>query len=200
MGAEPAMQTEMMSLCPGCDARSILDQAFQRRVYLDAYWIDQTEVTTGQFRAYVEAANPVLSVDAKGSLLVFDFSTKEYCKATGINWTYINDRPADFVRDRDIPVTHVSWLDARGYCEWTGRRLPTEAQWEKASRGTGGQFFPWGDALPDNSYVNFNLTHTGPVAVKSYPAGVSPYGAYDMPGMCGNGLWIGTKKNMMLAM
>lgn len=86
----------------------------------------------------------------------------------------------------DHPVTGVSWNDVMAYCRWpseaTGRvyRLPSEAEWEKAARGSDGRIWPWGNQPPDEQHCNFNGKDTTPVG--SYPAGVSPYGCYDMAG------------------
>jgi serine/threonine-protein kinase len=139
------------------DKMAHVDEKPQRRVYLAEYLIGRYPVTVGQFRAFVQAAGYETTADLKE----------------------IAGRPA----------RSVSWHDARAFCEWatqvTGRavRLPTEAEWEKAARGTDGRRYPWGDEAPDSKRCNFNeeVDDTTPVGRYS-PAGDSPYGCADMAG------------------
>jgi serine/threonine-protein kinase len=122
----------------------------QHRVYLDAYWIDQTEVTQGMYAECVAAGKCIPPI----------------CSHGGDNY----------------PVVCMAWDDAAAYCAWVGRRLPTEAEWEKAARGTDGRKYPWGNQAPDSGLLNFNRNVGNTTEVGHYPGGASPYGALDMAG------------------
>jgi formylglycine-generating enzyme required for sulfatase activity len=131
------------------------DEKPQHPVYLDAYWIDQTEVTNAMYQRCVEAGK---------------------CTAPQHSARYGSTQYTHH------PVMGVTWEQAQTYCAWTGRRLPTEAEWEKAARGADGRLYPWGNIAPSADLLNFNRNVGDTTEVGSYPAGASPYGALDMAG------------------
>ncbi len=128
----------------------------QRLFYLDAYWIDQVPVTNAMYRQCMQAG-----VCRQPALLYQDFEDPQY---------------------DDYPMVYVTWDAADEYCRWVGGKLPGEAQWEKAARGTDGRAYPWGDQKPDVYLLNFNNNIGTTSKVGSYPDGASPYGVLDMAG------------------
>jgi formylglycine-generating enzyme required for sulfatase activity len=80
------------------------------------------------------------------------------------------------------PVVYVDWNKANTYCSWAGRELPSEAQWEKAARGTDARIYPWGNDTPNDTLLNYNQKVSDTIKVSSYETGKSIYGAYDMAG------------------
>ena len=143
------------------DALAEPNEKPQRRVYLDAYWIHKYLVTVGQYR--------------------------RFCRSTRREMPY-NVRLA---WQQDQPMTDIYWDDATLYADWAGVVLPTEAQWEKAARGTDGRTYPWGNVW-DPSKCNNDVGDKGPkrtTVVGNYPDGTSPYGVLDMAGNVGE--WCG---------
>lgn len=148
----------------GTDA--LEDEKPQHRLWLDRYEIDAYEVTTAQYTAFLaqEKSSPP--------------------------WQW---QAVDPAQHHDRPVIGVSWFDAEAYCRWLGARLPTEAEWEKAARGSDGRLFPWGNQPPTDGVANFGLgarfSYSQVLApVQGYPSGRSPYGVFQMAGNVGE--WV----------
>ena len=138
------------------------DERPQRAVYLDAFLIDQVEVTNERYLAFVKATGHRTPPNPYG--------TGPLVSLTGIE---------------HLPVVQTTWYDAKAYCTWAKKRLPTEAEWEKAARGTDGRLYPWGNAPPTDRRANFDREWADEKTlhpVGSLPDGDSPYGVKDMAG------------------
>lgn len=144
------------------------DESPVHSVYLDAFWIDQTEVTNEKYKM-CEDAGACKHPEQGAHLEIRDSS------ATRERY-YGNPKYADY------PAIYVNFSQAENYCKWVGRRLPTEAEWEKAARGTDGRIYPWGNEPPNASLLNFDGNVGDTTSAGSYPDGASPYGALDMAG------------------
>lgn len=153
-------------------------------VYLDAFWIDQTEVTNAMYSQCVESSmceqpNPT-------SFIATRYYSSSYSEPVK------HDNYFGAVEFSNFPVVNVSWEDAKTYCEWVKGRLPTEAEWEKAARGTDGRVYPWGDIVHcdkakfdclDTDIVTdvYHMPRLDIRAVGRYTSR-SPYGLFDMAG------------------
>jgi len=126
------------------------DQKPEHPVYLDAFWIYQTEVINSAYRHCIEAGF------CRGSLSQY--------------------------KDDDFPAVFLNWGQAKAYCEWAGGRLPTEAEWEKAARGSDGRKYPWGENSPSCNLANYEGCAGAAEPVGSYLSGASPYETLDMAG------------------
>jgi formylglycine-generating enzyme required for sulfatase activity len=140
--------------------QALEDERPAHRVWLDGYSMDQYEVTTAQYAAFL-AAQP---------------------RPAPWQWESVN-----LALHGDRPVIGVDWHDADAYCRWKGKRLPTEAEWEKAARGTDGRLYPWGNHVPTDKLANFALGARFSYSqvlmpVQSHEAGKSPYGLFHMAG------------------
>ena len=135
------------------------DEKPAHKVLINAFFMDKYEVTVKQYAAFLQESG--------------------------------GDRPSEWktmnkTANQNRPVMGVDWADAARYCKWAGKRLPTEAEWEKAARGTDGRLYPWGNVPPTPLHANYGKkewnNHEALVPVGTLEAGKSPYGIYDMAG------------------
>lgn len=172
----------------GCGRAWFRDELPLRSVHLDAFWIDVHEVTNSEFALFVEEVGHVTSAEAAGESVVVRVRSGEVHQrlVDSASWRHPSG-PGSSVADLgDYPVVHISWFDARSYCHWMDARLPTEAEWEKAARGTDGRPYTWGyewDVREDPPRLNFfGVRPPSSRPVESFPNGRSVYGAMDMLG------------------
>ena len=135
------------------------DERPAHKIQISAFYMDKYEVTVKQYAAFLQESG--------------------------------GDRPSEWKTmnkssNQNRPVMGVDWADATRYCKWAGKRLPTEAEWEKAARGTDGRLYPWGNEPPTPVHANYGKkewnNHEALVPVGTLEAGKSPYGIYDMAG------------------
>jgi formylglycine-generating enzyme required for sulfatase activity len=134
----------------------------RREIFVDGFYLDKYEVSVARYAAFLKATGNVGAPE---------------------EWNTV-----DIARDGELPVVGVDWQDASGYCQWAGRRLPTEAEWEKAARGSDERKFPWGNDAPTDERARFLKAYQNPVykdgvaPVGSHPKGVSPFSIHDLSG------------------
>jgi eukaryotic-like serine/threonine-protein kinase len=153
---------------PDYDDRALENEKPQHNVYLSAFWINKTEVTNAMYAKCVD-----------DGICQPPFDNRSMTRANYFdNNLYLN-----------YPVVKVNWDNAQEYCHWINGRLPTEAEWEKAARGTLGRNYPWGNELPDCTMLNFSNCIGETTEFSRYdPVGASPYGLLDMAGNVGE--WV----------
>jgi formylglycine-generating enzyme required for sulfatase activity len=181
-----------------------------RKVLLDPFFIDRYAVTSAQFGEFVQATGYQTESERLGWSFVFQGHIPEerrkelvaetvpgaswWCKINDAAWNHPEGPDSDIMSRAHHPVTHVSWNDATAYADWAGKRLPTEAEWEFASRGGLEQkIFPWGDELTPNGEHRCNVWqgefplvdlaedgYAGPAPVDSFPP--NDYGLYNITG------------------
>jgi formylglycine-generating enzyme required for sulfatase activity len=144
----------------GADRGGEEDEHPAHEVTLPAFWLDKTEVTNEAYERCVEA---------------------KVCRPHDPQSSLTNHLGGDEAfRRPEQPISCISWDDATAYCHWVGKRLPREAEWEKAARGTDARRYPWGNEQPDQDRAVFATSRTADVG--SHPKGAGPYGHLDMAG------------------
>jgi len=134
----------------------------RRELFVDAFYLDRYEVTVGRYARFLKATGNVTPPE---------------------EWDTV-----DLMNSADLPVIGVDWQDANSYCQWAGRRLPTEAEWERAARGADERIYPWGNEPPTAEHARFGQEYVKKVyrdgvdRVGSHPKGASPFGIQDMSG------------------
>ena len=176
MGSKYKQTIEYYNLCKKLDKRCKVwwfrDERPERNIFVGSFWIDKFEVTNEKYLEFVKATGHRPALD--------DTCTSDPCKEGNL-W-----RGNSFANSiKKQPVIQVSWYDADAFCKWRGGRLPTEAEWEKAARGTTGFIYPWGNFPPNANYATFNRKWRGVYTmsnVGSLRLGASMYGLFDMAG------------------
>jgi len=145
----------------GLDVLLENDELPAHMVQVNAFWVDQVEVVNGMYALCVKAESCRPPANATSDNRLDYYGNFEF---------------------QDYPVIQVTWYDANAYCQWAGRRLPTEAEWERAARGDSVHTYPWGGELPNATNSNSLNIVGDTMRVGSYPIGISPFGALDMAG------------------
>ena len=155
-------QADCLAAGPGCNTGQFEDETPLRVVMLDGFYIDKTEVTVADFKAFAAATGYQTTSEAKGD---------------AVQYTW---RAFDTPDRQNHPARWMSWHDAQSYCHWAGKRMPTEAEWEKAARGAEGLVYPWGQV-----WDAARAPHGDTAPADAFANGASPYGVLGMAG----GVW-----------
>lgn len=171
------------------DSEAYDDELPQHIVALDEFFIGKYPVTVAQFATFSKATDYKTMAELVGSAHAWNGQDKQWKDTPGANWQHPRGPESDVDQKQNHPVTCVSWDDAVAFCTWLTQtsgqdiQLATEAQWEKAARGTNGNLYPWGNQPPNDARCNFNMNVGDTTPIGRYsPDGDSSYGCADMAG------------------
>jgi iron(II)-dependent oxidoreductase len=187
MGSSLEEVVRVVAECKGAgDPESFCKERLERELPrhqqpVEAFYLDRYEVTNAQFAAFVNAQGYRTTAEQEGwgSGGFKKGNRWQEGRIHGASWCAPSGPGTS--AEPTHPVVQVSWMDAVAYCRWAGKRLPTEAEWELAARGTDGRLYPWGETW-DPSKANGVRSVGSTKPVGSYPAGMSPFGIHDLAG------------------
>lgn len=169
------------------DNSALDDEIPQRKLALPEYWIGKTEVTISQYAVFAKASKYRSQAENMGKGQVY--SINGWKEIAGADWAHPGGSATNVAQKQSHPVSHMSWDDCIAFCAWASKigagdvSLPSEAEWEKAARGTDGRIYPWGNERPDATRCNYAQNVKDTAEVGTYGAnGASPYGCDDMAG------------------
>ncbi len=173
MGSTKEDIDRLLALDSNIEISRLENEIPQREIYLSAYLIDRYPVTNAQYKKFIESGG---------------YTQKIFWSEEG--WQYIlqsnplesNGLDSVLHGEYDCPVVNVSWYEAEAFAKWAGKRLPTEAEWEKAARGVDGRIYPWGNEFDKTRLNCAESKIEKPTPVTKYPQGQSVYGCFDMAG------------------
>lgn len=159
-------------------------------VDVKAFSICVEPVSVREFAGFIEATGYVTTAERTGSSWVWrgNPAVREpgqdhlWLQLPGTSWAHPLGPDSDVANKADHPVTHVSRADCLAYCEWAVCRLPSEAEWEKAARGSDARAYTWGSEPPDTTICNYNMYVGDTTPIGAYPRSVSPFGLKDAAG------------------
>ena len=186
-GSTPEEITLFAGRCPvddpDCGTGYFEDEVPKQHLQLPAFCIDQFEVTNSQFNQFVEDTGYMTTAEKRGTSDTWNDQGRIWNRNVfDVDWLHPSGPASNINGLENHPVVHVSWYDAKAYCEWAGKRLPTKEEWEKAARGTEGWLYPWGNDWDPNRLNFYAVKPPSTKPVGTYPTGISPYGAMDMLG------------------
>ncbi len=173
MGSPEEDINKLLELDRNVEASRFEVEVPQREVYLSAYLIDKYLVTNAEYKKFIESGG---------------YEQRDFWSSAG--WDYLllskpldsDDLKSVMEGEDDCPVVNVSWYEAEAFAKYAGKRLPTEAEWEKAARGTDGRAFPWGNEFDQTKLNCAESKIEKPTPVTKYSQGISLYGCFDMAG------------------